>query len=188
MTKPWHTSRCCFVVLACLVTACSPSNDATVQQPSSPQVGATTGSNSFAFEQPRLKLTLTAPSNSTTTRAEKSAYDEVKVTLANKAGELTIWTYSRRFHSGIELVLAQRTSEFEGGQLEARTIGPLPALLLRRAMQNAAGTFVTRAVIDRPGFDWIYVLEAEAPTNVAHESLMAIIESIRPLDAPPPTG
>ncbi|WP_396213057.1 hypothetical protein [Gemmatimonas sp.] len=43
-------------------------------------------------------------------------------------------------------------------------------------------------MIDRPGFDWIYVLEAEAPTNVAHESLMAIIESIRPLDAPPPTG
>lgn len=174
-----HTTNWTPTVLL-LALAVSVISDNAIAQQATPQAAELTRLDSMQFEQTRLKIAFKVPPLATTSRTEQPAYDEVKVVLPNQAGGLYIWTYSRRFHSAAELLLAQKKDQFLDAQVEAKKLGPLPTLFLRNA-KSEVPPFRTRAIIDRPNFDWIYVLEAEAATKEASDTLSAVIESIRPL-------
>jgi hypothetical protein len=151
-----------------------------IAQHAVPQPAAAPAPSAMRFEQPRLKLMLTAPTASTTSRTEHPTYDEVKVVLPNNLGELNVWTYSRRSYSAAGLLLSQKTGSFLDARIEARNLGPLPALFLRTSSPDLA-PLETRVIIDRPNFDWVYVVHAEATTKEAIEALNTAMESIRPL-------
>lgn len=174
-----HTTHWTPAILA-LAAALAVNSDNAVAQQAAPQASEVAKPRAMQFEQPRLKIAFNVPPLATTSRTEQPTYDEVRVALPNKAGELYIWTYSRRSYSAAELLLAQQKDQFLDAQVEVRKMGPLPVLLLRKSRPEVP-PFVTRSIIDRPNFDWVYVLETEAATKEASDTLSAVIESIRPL-------
>ncbi|WP_395794423.1 hypothetical protein [Aquimonas sp.] len=179
MSLPGLNSLSLTLLLALAVSCGQAIAQHAVPQPAAAPAPAPAPSE-MRFEQPRLKLMLTAPTASTTSRTEHPTYDEVKVVLPNNLGELNVWTYSRRSYSAAGLLLSQKTGSFLDARIEARELGPLPALFLRTSSPDLA-PLETRAIIDRPSFDWVYVIHAEATTKEAIEALNAVMESIRPL-------
>lgn len=174
-----HLTKKGLLVLACFAAICVAPPGVFAQQKNQQNSSAAV-STTIKFEQPRLRLSLVLPAQAVATRTEQPTYDEVKVELPNKGGELFLWTYSRKFHSGADMLITQMNAEFQDAHISAKKLGTLPALFLRRKSDTKA-PFVTRSIIDRPGFDWVYVLEAEANTVKARQTLLAIIDSIAPL-------
>jgi hypothetical protein len=134
-----------------------------------------------AFDQSRLKLSILLPAGATATRREFPTYDEVVIALPGKAGELTIWTYSRRFHSAAELVAVVRRDTTWTGPLELREFGSIPGFLIGKSSDATGAKSEHRAVIDRPGFDWLYLVAVEAADDRSAKALMDVLGDLRSL-------
>ena len=133
------------------------------------------------FDQSRLKLSILLPAGATATRREFPTYDEVVIALPGKAGELTIWTYSRRFHSAAELVAVVRRDTSWTGPLELRKFGSIPGFLIGKSSDATGAKSEHRAVIDRPGFDWLYLVAVEAADERSAKALMDALGDLRSL-------
>lgn len=134
-----------------------------------------------AFDQSRLKLSILLPAGATATRREFPTYDEVVIALPGKAGELTIWIYSRRFHSAAELVAVVRRDTTWTGALELRKFGSIPGFLIGKSSDATGAKSEHRAVIDRPGFDWLYLVAVEAADERSAKALMDVLGDLRSL-------
>ncbi len=134
-----------------------------------------------AFDQSRLKLSILLPAGATAIRREFPTYDEVVIALPGKAGELTIWTYSRRFHSAAELVAVVRRDTTWTGPLELREFGSIPGFLIGKSSDATGAKSEHRAVIDRPGFDWLYLVAVEAADDRSAKALMDVLGDLRSL-------
>jgi hypothetical protein len=134
-----------------------------------------------AFDQSRLKLSILLPAGATATRREFPTYDEVVIALPGKAGELTIWTYSRRFHSAAELVAVVRRDTTWTGPRELREFGSIPGFLIGKSSDATGAKSEHRAVIDRPGFDWLYLVAVEAADDRSAKALMDVLGDLRSL-------
>jgi hypothetical protein len=121
------------------------------------------------------------PAGATATRREFPTYDEVVIALPGKAGELTIWTYSRRFHSAAELVAVVRRDTTWTGPLELREFGSIPGFLIGKSSDATGAKSEHRAVIDRPGFDWLYLVAVEAADDRSAKALMDVLGDLRSL-------
>jgi hypothetical protein len=134
-----------------------------------------------AFDQSRLKLSILLPAGAPATRREFPTYDEIVIALPSKAGELTIWTYSRRFYSAAELVAAVRRDASWTGPLEFRKFGSIAGFLIGKSSDAIGAKSEHRAVIDRPGFDWLYWVAVEAVDDRSAKALMDALGDLRSL-------
>lgn len=133
------------------------------------------------FDQSRLKLSILLPAGAPATRREFPTYDEIVIALPSKAGELTIWTYSRRSHSAAELVAAVRRDASWTGPFELRNFGPILGFLIGKSSVATGAKSEHRAVIDRPGFDWLYLVAEEAVDDRSAKALMDALGDLRSL-------
>jgi hypothetical protein len=132
------------------------------------------------FDQARLKISLSMSADQTVKRTEHGTYDEISIELPEGAGELKLWTYNRRQHSAAELMLSLKRKEFAKSHIQVVTFGQLPGFAMQNIPESPANTpWVARAVIDRPGFDWLYLIAYEATTKEDLEKLTRLLQSMR---------
>jgi hypothetical protein len=129
-------------------------------------VPRTTSAN--RFEQERLRIDFTDMQGLKLARKSFPTYDELTADLPNARGSFALWTYSAKQHNVAELLGIVKSQEKIEGVVEKNVLktGATGQFFRTKVTVEGKPVHVVRAVVQRDGLAWLYVVSIDAVNEV----------------------